>query len=206
MKYSHGHDRLLALALAVSLIFAFSGCSKGPDPAPAAPKADAPAPAPAQAAGMNELKQIYLVFIDEFTLKPFGQENEERYSPNQAVASKAIGELEGVSGSIRDAKAQETCNKFLGLLREYNDAAPVLEGAIRDTKSAREDLNRREEEAKANASADPFKYAAQKQEILKERSKLADYGNIGIKKSKVESIETALYWLHKDFGIQGLKK
>jgi len=43
-------------------------------------------------------------------------------------------------------------------------------------------------------------------EILKKRSELADYGNIGIKKSKIESIETALYWLHKDFGIEGLKK
>jgi len=157
---------------------------------------------------MADLKQIYLVFMDEFKLKPFGQEDEERYAPNQRAVAKAINELEPLSDNIQDARTKEIYNKFLGLLTEYNDAAPMLENAISETNSAKEDLTRREEEIKEMERADGNspKYFAEKVEILKKRSELADYGNIGIKKSKIESIETALYWLHKDFGIEGLKK
>jgi len=206
MKYDHSHNCMLVLFLGFTLIFGFFGCSENDDPGKPESKAETTERASVKAIGIEELKQIYLVFIDEFTIKPFGQENEDRFSSNRATVSRAISELEGLSDTIQDPKVKEIHNKFLNLLREYNDAAPILENAISETKSAREDLNRREEEAKALAGADPWKYATEKQEIIKERSKLAEYGNIGSKKSKIESIETALYWLHKDFGIEGLKK
>jgi len=209
MKYGHVYRcPLLVFALIFCLIFGLSGCSKTSDPNKPESKAGTTGQAPAKAVGAEELKQIYLVFIDEFKMKPFGLEDEERYAPNQRAASKAINELEGLSENIQDPRTKEIYNKFLGLLKEYNDVTPILENAIRETQSAKEDLNRREEEIKEKEKADggSFKYFGEKVEILKKRAELADYGNIGIKKSKVESIETALYWLHKDFGIEGLKK
>jgi hypothetical protein len=208
MKHSHGHGGLLALTLMVFLILGFSGCSKTSDPGKLESKSAPTDITPVKDSGSEELKQIYLVFIDEFKMKPFGQEDEERYAPNQRVASRAIDELERISDTIQDPGTREIHSKFLGLLKEYNDAAQLLENAIQETKSAKEELNRREEEIREQEKAEggSFKYFSEKTEILEKRSNLADYGNIGVKKSKVESLETALYWLHKDFGIEGLKK
>lgn len=208
MKHDFVHNCPLVFCLIFFLVFGFSGCSKTSESNKSESKAGTSEQAPAKAIGMEELKQIYLVFIDEFKLKPFGLEDEERYASNQREASKAINELESLSDNIREPRTKEIFNKFLGLLKEYNEAAPILENTIRETKSSKEDLKRREEEIKEKEKTerDPFKYFNEKAEIQKKRSELADYGNIGVKKSKVESIETALYWLHKDFGIEGLKK
>jgi hypothetical protein len=211
MRHNY-HRSCMVVFLFFFLVCGIIGCSKTDDPGKTGPKDNALEQASARAIGKEELKQIYLAFIDEFQLKPFGQENEERYSQNQAAASKAIEELESISGNIKDSNTQALHNKFLGLLQQYNEAASVLETALRETKAAKEDLDRRENEVKEkmeNAGqgskewADAFR---EKSDIIKERSNLADYSNIGTKKSKVESIETALYWLHKEFGIEGLKK
>ncbi len=208
MRHDNVHSCPFVFCLIFFLVFGFYGCSKTSDPNKSESKAGTTEQKPAKSVGMEELKQIYLVFIDEFKLKPFGLEDEERYAPNQRVVSKSIDELEGISDNIGEPRTKEICNKFLGLLKEYNEATPILENAIRETKSSKEELNRREEEIKEKekTESDPFKYFNEKVEILKKRAELADYGNIGVKKSKVESIETALYWLHKDFGIERLKK
>jgi len=79
--------------------------------------------ASANAVGMADLKQIYLVFMDEFKLKPFGQEDEERYAPNQRAVAKAINELEPLSDNIQDARTKKST--ISSLVSSQNTTMPL---------------------------------------------------------------------------------
>jgi len=47
---------------------------------------------------------------------------------------------------------------------------------------------------------------SEKLDVTQERSKLADWSNVGAAVQAVQSIEAELYWIHnRDFGMQGLK-
>ncbi len=199
---------LFIVTLVLFLICGSFGCSKSSDPS----KTESPSPttgtAPGSVDDREELKQTYLAFMEKFQLESFKYENTDLLSTNQSAVSEAISELEGLQGEIKEPKTQEIYDKYLGLLKEYNEAASVLERATEETKSAREDLDRREAEARAKSSnpQETWKSTSELIEITQERSKLADYRNLGEKRVKVESLETSLYWLHKDFGMSGLRK
>lgn len=200
---------ILTLTLTFFLICGTFGCSKSSDPDKTGSQPQTAESEQGKTNDLEKVKQIYLAFIEKFQLDSSNPAKADLLSSNQGVVSETISELEGLQGEIEEPKAQEIYDKLLDLLRKYNEAAPDLERKREETKSAMEDLDRREAEAKAKMENERERWngVSEKLDVTQERSKLADWSNVGAAVQAVQSIETELYWIHnRDFGMQGLKK
>jgi len=199
---------ILTLTLTFFLICGTFGCSKSSDPDKTGSQPQTAESEQGKTNDLEKVKQIYLAFIGKFQLDSSNPEKADLLSSNQGVVSETISELEGLQGEIEEPKAQEIYDKLLDLLRKYNEAAPDLERKREETKSAMEDLDRREAEAKAKMENERERWngISEKLDVTQERSKLADWSNVGAAVQAVQSIEAELYWIHnRDFGMQGLK-
>jgi len=193
---------VLTLTLILFLICGSFGCSKSSDPDKTGLQPQPAESEQGKTGDLEKVKQIYLAFIEKFQLDSSNPEKADLLSSNQGVVSETISELESLQGELKEPKAQEIYNKFLDLLKKYNEAAPELERRREETKSAREDLDRREAEAKAKSSTpqETWNGFSEQADITAERSKLADWSNIGAAVHAVQQFETELYWMqNRDF-------